>query len=196
MSGDDRSWYGDGYPELRDGPPWVMEDMILAEPGLAPAIASAPGAEAIAGAVLAAAHAGRPIVVTGCGTSEHGALAVAALLDDALRRAGVAALPESRQALDAALDPRAGGLCIGISHDGTTRATILALEAARTAGAATATIGVGRMETTGVGRGSAGRGGCSETVPAAGTEGVMGGVSASAIVSAASTGVITLALAG
>jgi fructoselysine-6-P-deglycase FrlB-like protein len=51
-------------------------------------------------------------------------------------------VPEPRQALDAALDPRAGGICIGISHDGTTRATILAHQAAREAGAVTATIGV------------------------------------------------------
>jgi len=28
---DDRSWLTDDYPELRDGPPWVMEDMILEE---------------------------------------------------------------------------------------------------------------------------------------------------------------------
>jgi glutamine---fructose-6-phosphate transaminase (isomerizing) len=141
VSADDRSWHTPAHPELRDGPPWVMEEMILSEPGLAEPIAAAPGAEAIAAAVLAAGRAGRPIVVTGCGTSEHGALAVAALLEEALRSAGIDARPEPRQALDAALDPRAGGLCIGISHDGTTRATILALEAARAGGAVTATIG-------------------------------------------------------
>ena len=49
--------------------------------------------------------------------------------------------PEARQALDAALDPRGGGICIGISHEGTTRATLLALDAARAAGAVTASIG-------------------------------------------------------
>ncbi len=142
MSSDDRSWHGDSHPELRDGPPWVMEEMILAQPSLAGPIAAAPGAAAIAGAVLDAARAGDPIVVTGCGTSEHGALAVAALLDEALRSAGLRARAEARQALDAALDPRAGGVCIGISHDGTTRATVLALEAARETGATTATIGM------------------------------------------------------
>ena len=31
--GDDRSWLTSEYPELRDGPPWVMEDMILAQRG-------------------------------------------------------------------------------------------------------------------------------------------------------------------
>ena len=141
MSNDESSWHGPNHPELRSGPPWVMEDMIAAQPGLPERIAAADGAEAIAAAVHAAATAGEPIVVTGCGTSEHGAMAVAALLDEALRAGGSSARPEARQALDAALDPRTGGLCIGISHDGTTRATVLALEAARAAGATTATIG-------------------------------------------------------
>jgi fructoselysine-6-P-deglycase FrlB-like protein len=130
-----------GRPELREGPPWVMEDMIAAQPGLAAPIAEAAGAAGIAHAVTAAAQAARPIVVVGCGTSEHGALAVTALLAEALRATGSHARPECRQSLDAALDPRPGGVCIGISHDGTTRATIHALAAARAAGAATATIG-------------------------------------------------------
>jgi fructoselysine-6-P-deglycase FrlB-like protein len=66
---------------------------------------------------------------------------VAELLTDSLRREGLApARAEARQALDAALDPRAGGLCLAISHDGGTRATILALEAAHAAGARTALI--------------------------------------------------------
>jgi glutamine---fructose-6-phosphate transaminase (isomerizing) len=138
----DLSWYGPSYPELREGPPWVMEEMIQAEAGLADPIAAAAGAAAIAAAVTRAASAGEPIVVTGCGTSEHGAMAVAALLGEALRATGSGAVVEARQALDAALEPRAGGVCIGISHDGTTRATIHALAAARAAGAATATIGV------------------------------------------------------
>ncbi|MDX6562511.1 MAG: hypothetical protein QOD65_2325, partial [Gaiellales bacterium] len=142
MTAADLSWYGEGYPELREGPPWVMEEMIEAEAGLAEPIAAAAGADAIAAGVARAASAGEPIVVTGCGTSEHGAMAVAALLGEALRTTGSRVVPEPRQALDAALDPRAGGICIGISHDGTTRATIHALAAARDAGAATATIGV------------------------------------------------------
>jgi glucosamine--fructose-6-phosphate aminotransferase (isomerizing) len=142
MSTDDRSWHGAGYPELREGPPWVMEEMIAAQATLADAIAEAPGAEAIAATVTQAASAGKPIVVTGCGTSEHGAMAVAALLEEALRSVGAGARPEARQSLDAALDPRAGGVCIGVSHDGTTRATILALDAARSTGAVTVSIGV------------------------------------------------------
>jgi fructoselysine-6-P-deglycase FrlB-like protein len=80
-------------------------------------------------------------VVTGCGTSEHGALAVAEQISEALRATGSSARAEPRQALDAAFDPREGGICIGVSHEGTTRATVLALEAARAAGAITASIG-------------------------------------------------------
>jgi glucosamine--fructose-6-phosphate aminotransferase (isomerizing) len=84
---------------------------------------------------------GEPIVVTGCGTSEHGAMAVADLLDAALRHRGaVGGRVEVRQALDAALDPRSGGLCIAVTESGGTRATLLAIEAARDAGAATAAI--------------------------------------------------------
>jgi glutamine---fructose-6-phosphate transaminase (isomerizing) len=141
MSADDRSWHTSNHPEVREGPPWIMHDMIEAQPGLVAAIAEAPGATAIAQAVTQAATAGEPVVVVGCGTSEHGAMAVAALLDEALRAVGSRVHPEARQSLDAALDPRTGGVCIGISHDGTTRATILALEAARAAGAVTAAIG-------------------------------------------------------
>ena len=143
MSAEAASWHGPGYPELRDGPPWVMEEMIRAQSGLAGPILDTPpsGSEALAAAVTRAAAAGEPIVVTGCGTSEHGALAVAALLAEALRESGTRSRPEARQALDAALDPRPGGICIGISHEGTTRATILALEAARGAGAVSASIG-------------------------------------------------------
>jgi fructoselysine-6-P-deglycase FrlB-like protein len=47
---------------------------------------------------------------------------------------------EARQALEAALDPRAGGLCLAVTESGGTRATLLAIEAAREAGAATAAI--------------------------------------------------------
>jgi glucosamine--fructose-6-phosphate aminotransferase (isomerizing) len=143
MTAEDRSWHGPGFPELRARPPWVMEDMILSQTGLAGPILQAPaaGSEAIAAAVLRAAEAGAPVVVTGCGTSEHGAMAVAELLADALRRRGAPSRTEARQALDAALEPRSGGVCIGVSHEGTTRATFLALEAARDAGAATASIG-------------------------------------------------------
>jgi glutamine---fructose-6-phosphate transaminase (isomerizing) len=135
---DDRSWLTDDYPELRDGPPWVMEEMILAERDLPAEILGGAGKETaqVSAAIREAVSLGAPIVVTGCGTSEHGAMAVAELIADALPDAWV----ETREALDAAVRPYRGGLCIGISHDGGTRATRLALEAARKAGAVTAVI--------------------------------------------------------
>ena len=113
-------------PELRAGPPWIMEEMVAAQPALPAAILGLGGE--LAGAVR---RADGPVAVVGCGTSEHGAMAIAALL----RRAGVDA--RSRQSLDAAEDPWPG-LCIGISHDGGTPATQLALDAAGTSALITA----------------------------------------------------------
>jgi glucosamine--fructose-6-phosphate aminotransferase (isomerizing) len=142
MSDNSRDWHTRDYPELRDQPPWVMEEMILAQPSLVEPILGARGAgvAALRDAIAAAGRAGAPIVVTGCGTSEHAALAVAELLSAALGLANAGSRAEAREALDAALDPRPGGVCIAISHNGTTRATLLALEAAHAAGATTALI--------------------------------------------------------
>jgi fructoselysine-6-P-deglycase FrlB-like protein len=142
MTRDDRGWLTDDFPELRDAPPWVMEEMIFAQSRLAAPILGAdrPEVTRLRDAVAMAAAAGEPVVVTGCGTSEHAAVVVAELLTDSFRRAGLTARAEARQALDAALDPRVGGVCIAISHDGGTRATKLALEAARESGATTALI--------------------------------------------------------
>jgi glucosamine--fructose-6-phosphate aminotransferase (isomerizing) len=142
MTRDDLDWLRDDFPELRDAPPWVMEEMILAQTRLAAPLLGAdrPEATRLREAVVASAAAGDPVVVTGCGTSEHAAMVVAELLTDSFRREGLTARAEARQALDAALEPRAGGICIAISHDGGTRATRLALEAARESGATTALI--------------------------------------------------------
>jgi glucosamine--fructose-6-phosphate aminotransferase (isomerizing) len=130
-------WLTAAYPELRERPPWVMSEMVLAQRGLAGPIFAHAAAAELAGAVREALGAGG-IVVTGCGTSEHAAFAVAALITDALGDApgAVAAV----QAFDAALSPRRGGLCIAISHGGTSTATVAALEAARQAGARTCLI--------------------------------------------------------
>jgi fructoselysine-6-P-deglycase FrlB-like protein len=136
----DLDWHTDDFPELRAGPPWVMQEMMASQPELTAAILAAgdPAASAIADAARAAAGAGRPVIVTGCGTSEHAAHGIAALLAAALsaaERPSVRALP----ALSATLDPQPG-LCLAVSHDGGTRATLLALEAAARAGARTAAI--------------------------------------------------------
>jgi glutamine---fructose-6-phosphate transaminase (isomerizing) len=130
------AWLTAAYPELRAGRPWVMEEMIAAGPGLVAPILADPAAATIAAAIESAHHAGQPIVTTGCGTSEHGAMAVAALLNATFRNRGATATRvECRQSLEAYFDPRPGGVLIAISHDGGTAATLRAMEAARAAGA-------------------------------------------------------------
>lgn len=137
----DAAWHTDEFPELRPAPPWVTEEMVAAQPALARGLLESPpdGLAAVAAAVGDAARAGAPVAVVGCGTSEHGAMAIAALLDEALGGAWPPAVA-ARQSLDAAERPQSGGVCIGISHDGGTRATTLALEAAAAGGAVTALV--------------------------------------------------------
>jgi fructoselysine-6-P-deglycase FrlB-like protein len=115
---------------MRESPPWVMAEMIEAEPDLLEAIATGTDTSPLALLIRSAA----PLHVVGCGTSEHASLAVAEMLTEA----GTPAT--SREAFEASLDPSPGGAVIGISHEGGTTATIRALEAARAAGAATALI--------------------------------------------------------
>ena len=135
-------------PSARPGPPFHMTAMIAAEPYLAERILDRLGdpqgpAGRLAGALGQAASSGAPIVVTGCGTSEHAAQAVVEILREALRSGGLPSGPatiRAAQAFELALDPPTGGLVIGISHEGGTTATIQALEASAAAGARTAII--------------------------------------------------------
>jgi hypothetical protein len=79
-------WYLPYFPELRDGPPWVTEDMIALEPSLARIVDEIEdGAAEVAGLVRRAWERGEPVTVAGSGTSEYAAQAVAEILDDALR---------------------------------------------------------------------------------------------------------------
>jgi glutamine---fructose-6-phosphate transaminase (isomerizing) len=128
-----------------------MTDMIAAEPYLARRVLErllkqgSPAAQ-IAGALRETAERGESIVVTGCGTSEHGAMAAVEILREALRSIGLAADPGailSRQAFEATLDPPSRGLMVGVSHEGGTTATNAALHAARTAGARTGLLTAG-----------------------------------------------------
>lgn len=126
-----------------------MTEMIAAEPAFAERLVtrlveagSGGPAARLAVALREMAAAGAPVTVVGCGTSEHGALGAAETLRDAWSRAGLPGHgPVSVEAFEAALEPR-GGLCIAISHDGGTWATIQALDAARAAGARTAIVTV------------------------------------------------------
>jgi fructoselysine-6-P-deglycase FrlB-like protein len=148
LAGAPEPWEASGQPSLRDGPPYHMTDMIAAEPALAGRIlerlADGQGpAGRLAGVVGQAATAGDPIIVTGCGTSEHAALAVVEILRDAMRAAGMQAGPASviaAQAFELWLDPPTRGLVIGVSHEGGTPATNRALAAASAGGAQTALI--------------------------------------------------------
>ena len=139
-------------PALRDGPPYLMTESIAAEPALAERLVArleqSSAVDGLARLLRTTAMRGEPVVVTGCGTSEHAALGVVEILRDAWRTAklpalgGGAAGPVAAQAFELSLDPPTGGLVIGVSHEGGTTATNAALAAARAAGARTALITV------------------------------------------------------
>jgi glucosamine--fructose-6-phosphate aminotransferase (isomerizing) len=123
-----------------------MSDMIAAEPALAERLvrrlAKDPVVDRLATAIREAVDAGRPVITTGCGTSEHAAAAVAALVTEALE------LPPGReiravQALETLRRPLDRGVLLAISHEGGTHATNEAMRVAREAGATTALITVG-----------------------------------------------------
>jgi glucosamine--fructose-6-phosphate aminotransferase (isomerizing) len=140
-------WAGSEIPAWRDGPPYAMTEMIAAEPALAERLArglpSQPSVAALASAIREAVDAGRPVVTTGCGTSEHAAMAVAAFLDHAVRASGVAdTRVASVEAFELARRPPRGGVVLAISHEGGTWATNEALRLSRAAGATTALVTV------------------------------------------------------
>ena len=134
-------------PAFRGRPPYVMTEMIAAEPALAQRLLHRLAADealtSLAADLRQAAAAGKGIVATGCGTSEHAAMAIATLLDEALAH-GRGWEVMARQALEVARRPPSEGVVIGISHEGGTKVTTEALAAARAAGARTALVTVGR----------------------------------------------------
>ena len=128
-------WVGSSMPAWRDGPPYAMTEMIAAEPALAERLVARLHANpALERLVSAVRHAGA-VTITGCGTSEHGAMGIAALL----RASGVRAA--AAPAMDALLDPP-DRLLIGVSHEGGTKITNAALAAASERGATTALVTV------------------------------------------------------
>jgi glucosamine--fructose-6-phosphate aminotransferase (isomerizing) len=148
LPGQPDPWAATSMPSRRPVPPFHMTEMIEAEPALARRLlgrlALDPAVIRLADAVRHAASS-PALLLTGCGTSEHGALAAADIIRAALDREGLASptVPAVVQALELALDPPTDGLVIGVSHEGGTWATNLALERARDAGARTALISVG-----------------------------------------------------
>jgi glucosamine--fructose-6-phosphate aminotransferase (isomerizing) len=140
-------WAPSGMPALRDGPPYAMTEMIAAEPALAERLvgrlAIDPVLAYVSEAIRSAAEGGDPIVLTGCGTSEHAAMIGALLIDDALQATGHAdPRVASVQAFELMRRPPAAGLVLAISHEGGTWATNEALRLSREGGAVTALITV------------------------------------------------------
>ena len=112
-------------PAARPGPPWAMAEMIAAEPGLADRDRRARWSPTDRPTrwrrrPRGAAAAREPVVVTGCGTSEHAAMAVAAILRDAWRAAGLRRARAGRGPGVRAGAGSAGGRrsSSGISHEG------------------------------------------------------------------------------
>jgi glutamine---fructose-6-phosphate transaminase (isomerizing) len=126
----------DDEPELRDGPPWVMEEMIEAELELPAQIAGSAAVALVASRVTGAVAAGSPVVVCGCGTSEHAARAICAILSERGPAASVAA----RDSFEVQLDPPTSGLLLAISHGGGTAATLAAVSGAVARGASAVLI--------------------------------------------------------
>jgi glucosamine--fructose-6-phosphate aminotransferase (isomerizing) len=135
-------WAGSEMPARREGPPYVMTEMIAAEPALAERLLRRLEKDPVLGQVevllRGAATEGRPIVTTGCGTSEHAAMVAAEMLTTVLDAGSVWPM----QALEVARRPPLNGVLLAVSHEGGTWATNEALKAARTAGSATALITV------------------------------------------------------
>lgn len=137
-------WAPSEMPAFRSRPPYLMTEMVAAEPGLAERLvhrlATDDAVERVATLIREADAASRPIVLTGAGTSEHAAMGIAELLNEALdgRGRGVFALP----ALEVLRQVPGAGLLIGVSHEGGTQMTNEALAAARDAKVPTALVTV------------------------------------------------------
>ena len=155
LAGPPEPWESTSTPSTRSGPPYHMTDMIAAEPALARRIVErlAPpdsSAARLAAEIRTTLAAGDPVILTGCGTSEHAALAAAEILREAAQVAGFPnAAVAAEQAFELSLAPPTRGLVIGISHEGGTTATNAAIRAARDGGRSTAVITVSRRSPAG-----------------------------------------------
>lgn len=139
-------WAPSEMPQFRSRPPYLMTEMIAAEPGLAQRLVrrlrEQDSVGSLADVVQKAVAKGRPVLVTGCGTSQHAAIAVAELLTEALAPAAGREI-RAVEALDVVRRPLSAGVLIGISHEGGTTLTNAALAATRAAGGTTALVTVG-----------------------------------------------------
>lgn len=145
LPGAPEPWAPSEMPPFRSRPPYLMSEMIAAEPALAQRLARRLAKDSalasLATAVGEMARARKPILVTGSGTSEHAAMGIAELLNEALDPAPGAEV-RAASALEAYRRPPAAGLLVGVSHEGGTEATNAALRAAHDAGIRTALVTV------------------------------------------------------
>lgn len=152
LPGPPEPWAGSTMPEPRGTPPFRMSEMIDAEPALAERLLRRLRNDAavreLTAALATAAAERAPIVLGGCGTSEHAAQAAVEIwreaLGDVRAGGGAPASLVARQAFEAALEPEESGLFVAVSHEGGTVATNQALAAAGEAGARTALLTCGR----------------------------------------------------
>jgi fructoselysine-6-P-deglycase FrlB-like protein len=138
-------WAPSELPQFRARPPYLMTEMIAAEPALAERLVHRLGDDAaleqLADRVRRAAAEGEAIITLGCGTSEHAAMGLAWFVNEALD------LPPGRDAramaaLEVAQRPPRDGVVVAVSHEGGTLITNEAVRAAGQAGATTALVTV------------------------------------------------------
>jgi len=146
LPGAPEPWAPSVMPAFRSRPPYLMTEMIAAEPALVERLVhrlvADPAIGRLADALEAAVAENLPIITTGCGTSEHAAMGVAEMLNEALDLPGGREV-QPVQALEYLRRPLRQGVVIGVSHEGGTTATNEALRATRESGATTALMTVG-----------------------------------------------------
>lgn len=145
LPGAPEPWAPSVQPSFRARPPYVMTEMISAEPALAERLVHRLGEDAaleqLADRLRQAADQGRAIITTGSGTSEHAAMGLARFVSEALD------LPPGREArampaLEVAQRPPRDGVVIAVSHEGGTYVTNEAVRAAARSAATTALVTV------------------------------------------------------
>lgn len=135
-------WAPSEMPAFRSRPPYLMTEMIAAEPALAERLvhrlARDEAVDRVAALVRQARAGHSEIIVTGAGTSEHAAMGIAELLNEEAGGSGgfASALPP----LEVLRRMPRAGLLIAVSHEGGTQMTNEALTAMRDAKVPTALI--------------------------------------------------------
>lgn len=146
LPGAPEPWAPSSMPPFRARPPYVMSEMIAAEPAVAERLVRHLAKDAalarLASEIRDAVEAGKPVLTTGCGTSEHAAMGIAMLLSDALDLPAGGEV-RSVQALETLRRPLRDGVLLAVSHEGGTHATLEAMRVAQAAGASAALITVG-----------------------------------------------------